>query len=171
MRKNWLQRIRQIATGALVAVFLLIVCVFGYTAIARAKGNPMPTVFGWGSAVVLSGSMEPELPVGALLVIHREKSYEVGEIITYEDEYGSIVTHRLVSLENGQATTKGDANNTNDAPFAASKIRGELKMVLPGVGRAILWLKTPIGLCTILTGCGFLIILSVYFTRKEGKTQ
>ncbi len=173
-KNNRLQLGGRIVTGALAVLFLLIVCLFGYTAIARARGNPLPTVFGWGSAVVLSGSMEPELPVGALLVIHRETSYHPGEIVTYEDVYGSLITHRLVSLENGEATTKGDANNTGDAPFAASRIRGEVKAVFPGVGRAILWLQTPPGLCTILLVGGILLFVPKYIlklVRKVGKTH
>ena len=170
MRKNGLRRIRQIATGALAALFLLIVCLFGYTAIARAAGNPLPMIFGWGSAAVLSGSMEPALPVGSLLFIHREETYEIGAIVTYEEENGSLVTHRLISLENGEAVTKGDANNTGDTPFAASQIRGEVKAVLPGVGSVLLWLKTPPGLCTILL-VGVLLLLAGFWIRKGRKAH
>ncbi len=169
MLKN--NRLEQIATGFFATLFLLIVCLFGYTTFAHATGNPLPTVFDWGSAVVLSGSMEPELPVGALLIIHREDNYKVGEIVTYEDEYGNLVTHRLVSLENEEAVTKGDANNTEDAPFPVSQIYGKVKAVLPGVGSTILWLKTPLGICTILLIGGLLIILPSYFIRKVGKTH
>lgn len=127
-------------------------------------------VFGWGSAVMLLGSMEPELPVGALLVIHREKSYEVGEIVTYEDEDENLVTHRLAALVNGKAVTKGDANNTEDSPFPVSKICGKVQAVLPGVGGTILWLKTPPGLCAILLFGGILLFVPEYIIRKVGKT-
>ncbi len=163
-RKNL---IRQIVTGVFAALLCMILGLFGYTAIARARGNPLPTVFGWGSAVVLSGSMEPELPVGALLFLHREKSYEVGEIVTYQDEFGNLVTHRLVALENGVATTRGDANNTDDAPFPAARICGKVQAVLPGVGSAILWCKTPLGLCTIVLVFALLIVLPWLFHKKE----
>lgn len=160
---------RRILTGALTALFSAVVALFGYTTLARLSGNPLPTVFGWGSAVVLSGSMEPELPVGALLVIHREKNYRVGEIVTYEDDSGSLVTHRLVALENGEAIARGDANNTSDAPFPASQIRGKVRAMLPGVGSTILWLKTPPGLCTILLAIALLILLPRIFHTKGGK--
>ncbi len=149
---------------------MLIVGLFGYTLIAKTTGNPLPTVFGWGSAVVLSGSMEPELPVGALLFIQREKNYEIGEIVTYEDENGTLVTHRLTALENGNAVTKGDANNVEDTPFPVSKICGKVQAVLPGVGGTILWLKTPPGLCAILLFGGTLLFVPDYIIRKVGKT-
>lgn len=170
-RKSKLRLAGRIVTGVLGTLLLLIVCLFGYTAISRARGNPLPTVFGWGSAVVLSGSMEPELPVGALLFIHSEKSYEAGDIVTYEDADGSLVTHRLVSLEEGVAITKGDANNTNDAPFPASKILGKVRAVLPGVGNAIAWLRSPLGICTIALIGAILIILPLIFHGKGGKTH
>lgn len=148
---------------------MLIAGLFGYTLIAKAIGNPLPTVFGWGSAVVLSGSMEPELPVGALLVIHRQENYKIGEIVTYEDENGTLVTHRLTSLENGNAVTKGDANNVEDAPFPVSKICGKVWAVLPGVGGTILWLRTPPGICAILLFGGILLFVPDYIIRKVGK--
>ncbi len=160
---------RRLAAGVLTALLFLIGSLFGYTMIAKASGDPMPAVFGWGSAVVLSGSMEPKLPVGALLVIHREKSYEIGDIVTYEDENGSIVTHRLTALENGEAVTKGDANNIEDAPFPASKICGKVRAVLPGVGGGILWLKTPSGICAVLLLSGLPVIIPGHFIRKVGE--
>ncbi len=169
--KNGFRLAGRVVTGVLAVLFLMILCLFSYTTIARAKGNPLPTVFGSGSAVVLSGSMEPELPVGALLFIHREDHYEVGEIVTYEDEYGNLVTHRLVSLENGEAVTRGDVNNTNDAPFPASKILGKVTAVLPGVGSAILWLQTSLGICTIVLICGLFMILPWVFHGKGEKTH
>ncbi len=170
MKKHRLQRIRQIVASVLAILLLLIAGLFGYTLIAKTRGNPLPTVFGWGSAVVLSGSMEPELPVGALLVIHRQENYKIGEIVTYEDENGTLVTHRLTAFENGKAVTKGDANNIEDEPFPVSKICGKVRAVLPGVGGMILWLKTPPGLCAILLFGGILLFVPEYIIRKVGKT-
>lgn len=171
MKRNKAARFGRAASAVLAALFLLIAALLCYTAIARAMGNPLPTVFGWGNAVVLSGSMEPELPVGALLLIHREESYAPGEIVTYEDESGSLVTHRLVFLKNGEAVTKGDANNTEDTPFLASQIYGKVRAVLPGVGSMILWLKTPPGICSVLLIGGILLIVPGYIIRKVGKTH
>lgn len=172
MRKNnRLQRVGQIATWVLSAVFFLIVCLFGYTTIARALGNPLPTVFGWGNAVVLSGSMEPELPVGALLLTQKQETYSPGDVVIYENENGTLVTHRLVSITGDEAVTKGDANNSEDTPFPASQIYGKVKKVLPGVGSTILWLKTPPGICMVLLVGGILIILPGYLIRKVGKTH
>ncbi len=170
-RKNKVRLAGKIVTGVFAVLFLIIFGLLGYTAISWARGNPLPTVFGWGSAVVLSGSMEPELPVGALLFIHEEDSYEVGDVVTYQDEFGNLVTHRLVSLEEGEAVTRGDANNTDDAPFPASNILGKVKVVLPGVGDAILWLRSPLGLCTIALIGVILIILPTIFLRKGGKSH
>lgn len=172
MRRNKVAaRFGRAASAVLAALFLLIAALLCYTAVARAAGNPLPTVFGWGNAVVLSGSMEPELPVGSLLLIHREESYKVGEIVTYEDESGSLVTHRLASLENGEAVTKGDANNTEDAPFPVSQIYGKVRAVLPGVGGTILWLKTPPGICTVLLIGAVLLFVPGTIIRKVGKTH
>lgn len=117
------------------------------------------------------GGSESELSVGSLLLIHREKSYEVGEIVTYEDEHGSLVTHRLTSVKNGEAVTKGDANNVEDERFPESKICGKVRAVLPRVGGMILWLKTPRGLCEVLLVGGILLFVPEFIIRKAGKTH
>ncbi len=168
---NAAAKLTRAVSALAAALFLLVAALFCYTAAARAAGDPMPTVFGWGNAVVLSGSMEPELPVGALLLIHREESYAPGEIVTYEDKDGDLVTHRLISLENGRAAAKGDANNTSDAEFPASQIYGKVRVVLPGVGGTILWLRTPPGICTVLLIGGILLFFPEFIMRKVGKTH
>lgn len=151
------------STG-IAAMCILCAILLGYTAIAKAAGNPLPTLFGWGNAVVLSGSMEPELPVGALLWIHKQNTYAPGDVVTYE-ENGSLVTHRLVSVTGDTAVTKGDANNAADSPIDVKQICGKVSAVWLGVGRALLFLKSPVGILLLLL-CGSLILFLPGCFRK-----
>lgn len=138
---------------------------FVYTAVARAAGNPLPRIFGWGQAVVVSGSMEPEIPVGALVLIREQASYHPGDVVTYLDGNGNLVTHRLVSLSDGTAVTKGDANNAEDFPIQTEQILGRVRLVLPGVGTLIRWLQSPVGICLIVLLSGMLI----FFPGRSGR--
>lgn len=147
----------------LCAAFLAL---FAYTAIAKALGNPLPRIFGWGQAVVVSGSMEPEIPVGALVLIREQDSYQSGDVVTYLNDSGNLVTHRLVSLSDGTAVTKGDANNAEDFPVQAERILGRVRLVLPGVGTLIRWLQSPVGICLILLLSGMLIFFPGRSRRK-----
>lgn len=66
--------------------------------------------------IVASGSMEPTLKVNELIFVKSQKEYRIGDIITFYDEtLGATTTHRIVDIDtNGEITTKGDYNNTED---------------------------------------------------------
>lgn len=130
-----------------------LLCVMLFSAAAqRLQGKPIPMFCGWGAAIVQTGSMEPAVPTGSLILIHRTEQYDRGEIITYIDR-GIAVTHRVTQVEETMLTTKGDANNTQDKPFEKAQVLGEVALVVP-YGRIILQgllIVIPI-LTTILIG-------------------
>lgn len=169
-KPKMLKSIRRWLTAVLVTLCILSAVLLCYTAMSKAAGEPLPTVFGWGSAVVLSGSMEPELPVGSLLWIHQQDAYESGDVVTYE-ENGTLVTHRLVSITKDTAVTKGDANNAEDYPIDVKQIRGKVSAVWPGVGSMLLVLKSPAGIICLLLFCGITLFLPYHFIKKGGKNM
>ena len=69
---GWLQK-HPVVRGLLLAV---LAAVFGINVYAlnaaRLAGNQVPMPFGVGASVVLSGSMEPTLSVGDLLLLKQE---------------------------------------------------------------------------------------------------
>ena len=142
-----------------------------YTLGARyLTGKPQPSVFGWSWAIVISGSMEPEIRVNDLVIVHEEENYAVGDIITYEDG-SSVVTHRIVGETEQGFTTKGDCNNTEDTlPVPISAVVGRVVWVIPGAGKFIEYLRSPLGMtCMVLIG--FLLIEIPYLLdrRREEK--
>lgn len=130
-------------------------------------GNAVPMPFGVGASVVLSGSMEPALSVGDLLIFTEEENYEVGDVVVYQSGRTSVV-HRIVSLEDQTVTTRGDANNTADAPFDVSLLKGRVVLVLPLIGYLILALKTPVG--TLLT-IGAAVLLTELSYHNQRRAQ
>lgn len=124
--KTWLYRI----------LLLLLALVLVSAAGQRMMGAPVPMICGWGTAIVQTGSMEPAVPTGSLILIHRTEQYDRGEIITYIDR-GIAVTHRVTQVSGTMLTTKGDANNTQDKPFEKAQVLGEVVFIVPH-GRAIL---------------------------------
>jgi signal peptidase len=79
-----------------------------------------PRALGGQSYTVMSGSMEPAIATGDVVVNERVSPPEVrvGDVVTFRDpaDQSRLVTHRLrsVSVRDGVASmvTKGDANNT-----------------------------------------------------------
>lgn len=72
-----------------------------------------------------SGSMEPYLKINSLILIKESNDYKINDIITYQngDEY---ITHRIISINDDEVITKGDANNKEDDPITKDKIVGKL---------------------------------------------
>ena len=130
----------------------------------------MPMLFDVGSAVVMSGSMEPELSPDDLIYVKKYQNYNKGDIITYEDTDGKLITHRIVGkAENGVYKTQGDSNNTLDEDTVyESQICGKVVLSVPKVGHLIRFARTPSGiLLSILFVLAFLSLGSYLVNRKR----
>ena len=133
---------------------------------SRLAGNQVPMPFGVGASVVLSGSMEPELSVGDLLLLREQESYTEGDIIVYQSGAMPVV-HRILSLRGETVITKGDANNVADEPFHCDAIKGKVVLAIPWLGYAVWALKTPMGILLTLAAAVILVELSY----RECKTK
>ena len=133
-------------------------------------GKQLPKLFGMAQIIVVSGSMEPAVQVGDLLVIREQDRYEDGDIITYRSEQ-SLITHRIISVKENSIITQGDANNVADAPITPSQVEGKMLLRVPGLGRAILFIKTPIGILAALVSGLILIAISIIADRKKKPEQ
>lgn len=123
--------------------------------------------------IVLSGSMEPSIPTGSIVLVDTtEKDYRIGDIISYKIE-DQIVTHRIVKMENGIYKTKGDSNEREDSvSLNRSQIIGKIKIFIPKVGYLISYLKSKqivLLLITILFLSNLFDVLSEKYTQKAKK--
>lgn len=159
-RKVILRRIGLALLGLLLGVNI-------YVLNARSVGgNRLPMPLGFGAAVVQSGSMEPTYCKGDLLFIKPAAQYAVGEIVVYQSG-GSLVVHRILSLDGSTVITQGDANNAPDAPFDVSCIKGRVVGRIPAIGLAIDFFKTPLGILLLLG----LAILLVELSFRRAKNR
>ena len=118
-------------------------------------GNKLPMPFGYGAAVVLSGSMEPIFSKDDLIFVKKTDNINIGDIVVYQSN-DSLVVHRVVSMDDDMVVTKGDANNIEDASFDKSAIKGVVIGCIPSLGVFVNAIKTPA--CTVLVLlCAFLL--------------
>lgn len=107
---------------------------------------------------VVSGSMEPEISVGSLVIITPEDNLRVGDVITFQKR-DALITHRIVAKTNGGFITAGDANDAPDKDSVDKKrVLGKVFFVIPLVGYFIEFIQTPLGF-TVFIFIGLLIIL------------
>ncbi len=79
------------------------------------NGELLTKVAGFSVLRVDSGSMEPSISVGDILIIKECGNYEVNDVITYNVDNDYLVTHRIIEKkEDNNFVTKGDNNNTKD---------------------------------------------------------
>ncbi|WP_084767272.1 signal peptidase I [Leucobacter komagatae] len=113
-------------------------------------------LFGLRPVVVISGSMEPELPVGSVALIKpvAYEEVEVGDVVTVPRPRGlGLVTHRVVELAtvDGRPALelKGDANRVNDPqPYVTDDIR-RMVFHVPRLGFVTLFLQEARGLIAV----------------------
>jgi signal peptidase I len=105
-----------------------------------------------GFAIVNGNSMEPRLERDDLVLVRKRGSYDVGDVVLYEAHTGNLrVLHRIVSVQNGRFTTKGDNNDFVDPIHPArGDVLGQLWISVPGAGKAIIWAKQPVNLAILL---------------------
>lgn len=141
----------RVLQGLLLAVIALALLGGLYRIAAREIfGGKEPTVFGYSSAVVLTGSMSGTLEPDDLIVTHKQSEYSVGDVVTYQTG-GTPVTHRIVAENEAGYRTKGDANNTDDgADIPKESIVGRVVLVIPKIGAITRFLRTPLGVLGLL---------------------
>lgn len=137
---------------------------------SRIAGNAIPMPFGVGAAVVLSGSMEPALSAGDLLIVAESSSYGVGDMVVYQDGR-MAVTHRIVSITDSEVITRGDANNTEDSPITPQQLKGKVVLAIPFVGYAINAIKTPIGTLCVIAFAIFLLERSFRAEKQKDEKE
>lgn len=126
-------------------------------------GNQLPMPFGFGIAVVLSGSMEPALEVNDVILVRESQDYQVGDIIVFQSGH-TLVTHRVIQIDGSQVITQGDANNTADQPIDAAFVKGVVTGRIPAIGAWIQALERPF-LIVVVFLC--ILLFSGEAFRKE----
>lgn len=123
------------------AVLAVLVVLAAFLAIAFAGVR----LVGLTPYAVLTGSMEPELPVGSLVYIRDVDPGDVkpGDAITFELESGTLVTHEVFEVDaraqtfrtHGIANKDGQGNISPDAaPVAWSQLVGVVAFCVPYLG-------------------------------------
>ena len=124
---------------------------------------------------IQTGSMEPNYPVGTMIVVEPVEFDQLrkGDVITFVSG-GMTVTHRLIDIDKDtrQLTTKGDNNNVADSSeLSYDNVIGRVEFAIPYVGYLVLMLNTTFG--KIMAGVviaaiiGVLIIIKIYESGED----
>ena len=159
-----------LSTLLLVAVLLLAVALAGVR------------LFGLTPFAVVSGSMEPELPVGCLVYVKKvpAEEIEVGDAISFVlNEDLVVATHQVrdIDLESGRFYTQG-INNRDEAgnilpdgsPVLFENYLGKVVAHIPLLGYISQYISNPPGLYVAIGAVGILLGLCL-LTESGGKKE
>ncbi len=150
---------------AFVATIVLFLIVAGWSQIApQALGGPVEILTTRGN------SMEPLFHEGDFVVIRRDPTPEVGEILAYySEQIDSVVLHRAVDIEDGRFVLKGDNNDWLDPELIApGDVIGAYWLHVPGAGRQFSVLQNPKA-ATLFLMVTVTVIFLVLFARPQRK--
>jgi len=156
--------IQKLFTAVVFAVVVLIV-----VSILPIPGN-------YKLLIVESGSMEPAIKTGSVVVVKPADSYKIGEVITFNDGgKDKTTTHRVADIEvvSGKVyyITKGDANNAEDSgKVSETKVVGKVLTSIPYAGYLLAAAKEPIGfVLLVIVPCVMIIFEELGKVVKEIK--
>ena len=157
--KTMIKKIGNVVTTVLVVAVVLL-------AIALAGVR----LFGLQVYTVLSGSMEPAYPVGALLYDKKVDPAQLrpGDVITFMLDEETIVTHRIVEVVPDEEDpsvirfrTKGDANAAEDGSLVHYKnVLGTPVFTIPKLGYFANFVQQPPGLYVAIAFGAVLVLLA-----------
>lgn len=142
--------------------------IFGLMAVVAILTLLVPAVLGLQRYAILGGSMEPAIPLGALVVVQPTNIDDVqaGNVITFQLESGkpAVATHRVVGeglTGEGERllVTQGDANDTPDIDLVrAEQVRGVVRYALPLLGWMTVILSGEVRMWLVPLASGALLL-------------
>ena len=163
-----------ILTEVILVIFIISQLIMFVSWETALKGSHDPSVFGFTRTVVMSGSMEPTIPVGSMAITMKQDTYEVGDVIMYwNSDYNLYILHRIVEDTPNGFITQGDANERPDSQFVKyDQIVGKCIFFSAALGKFMALLGRP-WVIPALVVILVLIDFSVrrVFARKLGDSE
>lgn len=167
-KRTVIEKIILIKNIVFAVILVFLAAIIAFTTIARISGNS-PSVLGFSLYRVGTGSMEPALEVGDIILSRSVDPAELrkGDIVTFMgvsgDMAGKMVTHRVISEayeDNGDTyiVVKGDANDRPDAPVNTKNVLGVYVGKFNVLRAFFNFFITPWGLITIIA-----LIVAAFF--------
>ena len=149
----------------LMIIFMMLLTIFIKGQVNEEK---YPDLFGYKSMIVLSGSMEPTIMKGDLIIVKKANSnyLKTKDIIAFRNEDKTITSHRIIKVDKIDGKlyfkTKGDNNNTMDEDVVVAKdIEGIYVSRIPELGNFLMYIQTIQGFITVTMF--LLLIFSIYY--------
>lgn len=172
-KDTWLQKLMA-AIGIVLCLVFIPLLAINITLIVKSyvKPDQVPDFMGYKPFIVLSGSMEPSIMTGdmVLVKITDAENLQKGDVIAFKSGT-AVVTHRIIDVktENGEVryVTQGDANDSPDqTTVKPSDVEGIYRTRIAGAGNIAMFMQTTTGMILFVVCPLVLFILWDIIRRK-----
>lgn len=152
-----------------IAILILIIVAYNYYQTNIMKKD-YTNFFGYSVFKVASGSMSNAINVGDIIIAEIRKNDEKlkkDDIIVFKQD-NSIITHRIIDIDGENIITKGDANNTEDAPITKEAVIGKVIKIIPNVA---IWKKVFTSPEVFISAITTIILFGIAFSYNGNKND
>lgn len=167
--------------GIAVCALLVFILVINVTIIVKSYISPdkVPDFMGYKPFIVLSGSMEPTILAGDLIITKVTVPEQIAkdDIIAFRADKNVVVTHRVTEVRTTEDVltflTKGDANTGADAKaVTVADLEGIYLWRAAGLGNFAMFLQTPIGmLLFVITPLCLFIVYDIVSRNRRNRNK
>ena len=149
------------------SIFIILGIIAAITLLSLATGLRL--------CIVQTSSMEPTIPTYSVCLVTTRVSYDdlsVGDIVVYtRASDGEQIVHRVVEMTDEGVITRGDANRNDDGvSVTPDTLFARYIMHIPYLGYIYVFVRTPIGVVTIVALFIALAVLNIATAKREEKT-
>ena len=162
MIKKFIKKFLSITLVTILVAIMLVMAVTVLGIILKDEKQLSP--WGTGFFVVVTGSMEPVIPVGSIIIANAVSADSIveGDIIVFLANDGqTVITHRVVDIsvedEGYVFVTRGDGNKTNDPPINYERVIGRVFYIIHGNSRITSLFKNANNIGIVIISAGLAI--------------
>lgn len=162
-----MKKAKKVGLGVLIVLLgiLFMYNIYSFVSVRILK-HDFATFGGYAVLEVVSGSMEPAIKPGDMIIINtKDNSYKKGDIVTFRDE-SNFVTHRIVSINDEEIVTKGDSNNAEDKAITKKNVVGKYVAKISNAGRILSSFKSPLTMVMIFI-IGILVCIFISLDNED----
>ena len=155
-----------------IYILLMPLLIYNVSLIVQAILIPdkTPSFLGIKTYVIVSGSMQPALEIGDIVIVKEEppEQLHVNDIISFRQGQ-SVITHRIIEKnDTKQYRTKGDYNNAEDHQLVHyQQVEGKVVAVIPKIGNITIFMQGKMVLISIV----ILFYIYLCYTGKRQKIK
>lgn len=174
--KKALKIVGRVLSIALIVIEVLIII---FLVVSKVQGDT-PTLFGYQMYFIRTGSMEPYLEPGDVIISKKYDGRELvsgenGDVVTYRGSIGNraeLITHRVIEVDGDEIITQGDANNVADSPITKNEIEAVMVHKTVVIDKIYKVISTTWGFwLLIFMPIAILIISEIVSLAKELKKE